>query len=71
MTIMQHCKDRYESTQEEEFTLEEYLEICKADSTAYATAAERLLLAIGEPENVDTSKDARLRRLFSNKIIRR
>ena len=29
MTIMQHFKNRYESTQEEEFTLEEYLEICK------------------------------------------
>lgn len=29
MSILQHFKDRYESTQEEEYSLEEYLEICK------------------------------------------
>ncbi len=71
MTIMQHFKNRYESTQEEEFTLEEYLEICKQDPTAYATAAERMLIAIGEPELVDTSRDPRLSRIFSNKVIKR
>ena len=71
MSIMQHFKDRYESTQEEEYSLEEYLEICKKDPTAYATAAERMLIAIGEPELVDTSKDPRLSRIFSNKVIKR
>ncbi|EDM48085.1 putative Ser protein kinase [Marinobacter algicola DG893] len=68
---MQHFKDRYEATQEEEYTLEEYLEICKKDPAAYATAAERMLLAIGEPEPVDTSRDSRLSRIFSNKVIKR
>ena len=71
MSILQHFKDRYESTQEEEYSLEEYLEICKKDPTAYATAAERMLLAIGEPELVDTSRDPRLSRIFSNKVIKR
>eukprot|EP00933_Yihiella_yeosuensis_P014748 TRINITY_DN13089_c0_g2_i4.p1 TRINITY_DN13089_c0_g2~~TRINITY_DN13089_c0_g2_i4.p1 ORF type:complete len:641 (+),score=46.30 TRINITY_DN13089_c0_g2_i4:144-2066(+) len=71
MSILQHFKDRYESTQEEEYSLEEYLEICKKDPTAYATAAERMLIAIGEPEFVDTSKDPRLSRIFSNKVIKR
>jgi serine protein kinase len=71
MSIMQHFKDRYESTQEEEYTLEEYLEICKKDPSAYATAAERMLLAIGEPEQIDTSRDSRLSRIFSNKVIKR
>src|SRR6056297_4195311 len=71
MSILQHFKDRYESTQEEEYSLEEYLEICKKDPTAYATAAERMLIAIGEPEFVDTSKDPRLSRIFSNKILKR
>ncbi|WP_150910589.1 PrkA family serine protein kinase [Marinobacter halotolerans] len=71
MSIMQHFKDRYEATQEEEFTLEEYLEICKKDPAAYATAAERMLLAIGEPEPIDTSRDSRLSRIFSNKVIKR
>ncbi|MCK0163047.1 PrkA family serine protein kinase [Marinobacter sp. S6332] len=71
MSILQQFKNRYESTQEEECSLEEYLEICKNDPAAYATAAERLLIAIGEPEFVDTSRDARLSRIFSNKIIKR
>ncbi|ROT97620.1 PrkA family serine protein kinase [Marinobacter sp. R17] len=70
MSILQHFKDRYESTQEEEFTLEEYLEICKRDKSAYATAAERMLMAIGKPEHIDTSRDPRLSRIFSNKVIK-
>ncbi|MEQ5835302.1 PrkA family serine protein kinase [Marinobacter sp. NFXS9] len=70
MSILQHFKDRYESTQEEEFTLEEYLEICKSDKSAYATAAERMLMAIGKPEHIDTSRDPRLSRIFSNKVIK-
>ena len=71
MSILQHFKDRYAQTQEEEFSLEEYLEICKTDPTAYATAAERMLIAIGEPELIDTSRDPRLSRIFSNKVIKR
>ena len=71
MSILQHFKTRYDATQEEEFSLEEYLAICKKDPTAYSTAAERMLLAIGEPELVDTSLDPRLSRIFSNKIVKR
>lgn len=71
MSIFSHYQERYESTQQEEFTLEEYLNICKSDPSAYASAAERMLLAIGEPELVDTSKDPRLSRIFSNKVIKR
>ena len=71
MSILQQFKDRYEATQEEEYSLEEYLAICKEDPAAYATAAERMLLAIGEPELVDTSLDPRLSRIFSNKVIKR
>lgn len=71
MSIFSHYQTRYELTQQEEFTLEEYLEICKNDPSAYATPAERMLLAIGEPELVNTSKDPRLSRIFSNKVIKR
>ena len=71
MSILQQYKNRYERTQEEEFSLEEYLEICKNDPGAYASSSERLLLAIGEPELIDTSRDTRLSRIFSNKIIKR
>ena len=54
MSIFSHYQTRYELTKQEEYTLEEYLEICKNDPSAYASAAERLLIAIGEPEFVDT-----------------
>ncbi len=71
MSLFSNFQSRYEGTQEEELTLQDYLELCKSDSSAYANAAERLLKAIGEPEMVDTSRDSRLSRIFSNKVIRR
>lgn len=71
MSIFSHYQSRYELTQQEEFTLEEYLKICKNDPSAYATASERMLLTIGEPELIDTAKDPRLSRIFSNKVIKR
>lgn len=54
----------------EEFTLEQYLELCKTNKLAYATAAERMVAAIGEPVVVDTSEDVRLSRIYSNRKIR-
>lgn len=71
MTIFSHYQQRYESAQMEEYSIQEYLELCKSDPTTYAAAAERLLKAIGEPELVDTSQDPRLSRIFSNKVIKR
>ncbi|MFL0810528.1 MAG: PrkA family serine protein kinase [Agarilytica sp.] len=71
MTIFSHYQERYEATQEEVMSIQEYLDLCKKDASVYASAAERMLKAIGEPELVDTSKDARLSRIFSNKIIKR
>lgn len=61
---------RYEQAKEEVLTLQEYLDICKQDRMAYASAAERLLHAIGEPELLDTRQDPRLSRIFSNKVIK-
>jgi serine protein kinase len=52
-------------------SLNEYLELCKSEPMAYAGAAERLLAAIGEPELIDTHDDARLSRIFQNKVIKR
>ncbi|MBT8078679.1 MAG: PrkA family serine protein kinase [Gammaproteobacteria bacterium] len=71
MSIFDNYQSRYEDTEQEEYSLKEYLEICKKDPTAYANAAERMLLAIGDPELVDTSTDLRLSRIFSNKVIKR
>jgi serine protein kinase len=71
MTIFNRYQTRYEGSREEVYTLQEYLEICKNDPEAYATASERLLLAIGEPEFIDTRLDPRLSRIFSNKMIKK
>ena len=71
MTIFNHYQTRYEATQQEEMSIQEYLELCKKDPSVYASAAERMLMSIGEPELVDTSRDSRLSRIFSNKIIKR
>ena len=71
MGVFEHYQERFDAALEEELSLQDYLELCKSDSSVYATAAERLLMAIGEPEFVDTSKDPRLSRIFSNKIIKR
>ncbi len=71
MAIFDHYKSRYESVQEQEYSLQEYLNLCRENPSVYATAAERLLKAIGEPELVDTSKNPRLSRIFSNKVIKR
>jgi len=71
MSIFNHYQNRYESNQEEEYTLQQFLQLCKDDSKCYASAAERLLLAIGEPEIVNTSADPRLSRIFSNRVVNR
>ena len=70
MTIFHQYQSRFEESKEEEYTLQEYLEICKRDPSAYATAAERMLTAIGEPKLLDTRQDQRLSRIFSNKVIK-
>ena len=64
MSIFSHFQQRFASTQQEELTLQEYLELCKQDRSTYASAAERLLLAIGEPELVETANNSRLSRMW-------
>ena len=71
MDIFNNYQQRFQSTQQEELTIQEYLARCREDSTAFANAAERMLMAIGEPEMIDTSRDPRLSRIFSNKLIKR
>ena len=69
MSLFTHYQQRFESTQQEEMSLQEYLELCRDNPHTYASAAERMLEAIGEPEVIDTSRDPRLSRIFSNKLI--
>ncbi|NGN98679.1 PrkA family serine protein kinase [Grimontia sp. S25] len=71
MSIFDHYRQRYEQAKDEELSLQEFLDLCREDRSAYANAAERLLMAIGEPEMIDTALDPRLSRLFSNRVISR
>ncbi|WP_332673102.1 PrkA family serine protein kinase [Aromatoleum sp.] len=70
MSIFNAYQARFEAAREEEMSIQEYLELCKSDRSAYATAAERMLMAIGDPELVDTRLDPRLSRIFSNKVLK-
>ncbi|OCH06659.1 PrkA family serine protein kinase [Aliivibrio fischeri] len=71
MSIFDHYQARYEAAKDEEMSLQDFLSLCSNDKSAYANAAERLLLAIGEPEVIDTALDPQLSRIFSNRVISR
>lgn len=70
MDVISNFAARYERTREEEISIEDYLAECKRNPLAYASAAERMLKAIGEPKMVDTRNDPRLSRIFANKVIK-
>ena len=60
----------YESQKQHRLSLKEYLEGCRADPVMYASTAERMITAIGEPEFVDSARDARLGRIFMNRTLK-
>jgi serine protein kinase len=63
-------KENFTKSKVEMMELEEYLELCKTDKLAYATSAERMVHAIGEPKRLDTASDARLSRIFLNRTLK-
>ena len=60
----------YESQREIEMSLEDYIRGCSDDPMMFASATERLLKAIGEPNVVDTSMDQRMGRIFMNRTLK-
>src|SRR5215468_9310383 len=60
----------FEQRREAEMSLADFLSLCRDDPMTYASAHERLLKAIGEPQRVDIAKDARLGRIFMNRTVR-
>ena len=70
MSIFARYQSRFEASQEEELSLQDYLELCRRDPGTYASVAERMLQAIGQPELVDTRQDSRRSRIFANKMIK-
>src|SRR3546814_5119218 len=61
----------YARERHEETSLQAYLMACRDDPKLYASAPERLIKAIGEPEIFDTSNASRLGRIFMNRTIKR
>ena len=70
MGLLDKFSEKFKQTREVEMSLQDYLNLCKKDKMAYATAAERMLAAIGEPDVLDTSTDPRLSRIFLNRTLR-
>lgn len=68
--LFDHYAGKYQRQRDADLTLREYLDLCRTDQMAFASAAERILAAIGEPRIIDTSRDARFGRIFSNRTIR-
>lgn len=70
MSLLSKIKDDF-SLSTKDFSIDEYLELCRENSMMYASAAERILSAIGTPNIIDTKLDDRLSRIYSNKVIKR
>src|SRR3954471_15267450 len=69
--VLEQFRSNYSATQAEEMGILEYLDLCKREPATYASAAERMIAGIGEPELIDTRNDPRLGRIFGNRVIRR
>lgn len=68
--LLESLNYEFDSRKTETLSLGEYLDKASKDKAYYLNAAERMLKAIGEPALVDTSKDTRLGKIFSNKMIK-
>ncbi|MFP1454409.1 hypothetical protein ACLB1O_07835 [Escherichia coli] len=70
MNIFDHYRQRYEAAKDEEFTLQEFT-TCRQDRSAYANAAERLLIAIGQPVHGRCSPGTQTYDSFFTRVIAR
>jgi serine protein kinase len=71
LDIFEAFSSTYAREKQETMSLRDYLLAARDDPMMYATAPERLIGAIGEPQLVDTSRDPRLSRIFFNRTIKR
>jgi len=71
MGLLASFKDDFSSRiSEETISLADYLKLCSTDPSVYASPAQRMLKAIGDPVTIDTRTDSRLSKIFSNKMIK-
>lgn len=71
MNVFEAFSETYQRQTPEVMSLQDYLQGCRDNPLMYASAAERMIAAIGEPELVDTSADPRLGRIFLNRTLKR
>ena len=62
--------ENYDRQKRDEMSLKDYLDACKSETSFYASTAERMMRAIGEPKLIDTAKDAQLGRVFMNRTLK-
>src|SRR5579871_472924 len=65
MFTRDYAREKFET-----MSLRDWLLAARDDKMLYASPAERMVAAIGEPELVDTAQDARLGRMFFNRTIK-
>lgn len=70
MSILELHKAYTSKKQQERMKIEDYLGACSEDPAYYASFAQRMLKGIGDQKIIDTSKDEKLGRIFSNRKIR-
>ncbi len=68
--LLMRYSSAFEFRRDAEMSVAEFLEGCVDDPIMYASAAERLLAAIGQPRVIDTSKEPQLGRVYMNRTIR-
>ncbi|MBM3487608.1 MAG: PrkA family serine protein kinase [Alphaproteobacteria bacterium] len=71
MDVFDVFADIYRREEQEEMSLRDYLLGCRDNPIMHASAAERMVAAIGEPKLIDTSGgDPRLARIFQNRTLK-
>ena len=68
--VFQQFAEAYDRSKPEVMTLLEFLDRAKTDRGCYASAAERMIIGIGEPTIIDTHGDPRMSRIFQNRTIK-
>jgi serine protein kinase len=68
--VFSRFSEAYDREKQDTMSLQDYLAGCRNDPSMYATAAERMVAAIGEPTLIDTSADSRLGRIFMNRTLK-
>ena len=71
LDIFEAFSSTYARERQEKMSLRDYLLEARDNPMMYASSAERMIAAIGEPQFVDTSRDPRLSRIFFNRTIKR